>query len=164
MEVKDILPLVGVLIGSSLTVVGGLVQQRSARNLEDRKILRERLEGAYILCELVEAENNQSMKELTFAVPIKSADDDEKTSPRPLKKLSMLAHLYFPRLIEDISNLEKAVGHFASASISYYQEVAETNRIPKEKFAQLLGPPYTEVARCCTAVKKNIAREVADIH
>jgi hypothetical protein len=93
---SDFIPLLSVIIGGLLTVLGGIVTnyftQSSSRKVEKRKVYREQLEQIY-------ESSSQVMKWIEWHQILDNrSKDEDQAPPCPIDKVVMIARLYLPSL------------------------------------------------------------------
>ena len=141
---KEYIPILSVLAGGLLAVVGGFVAnyllQAASRRAEKRRLVREKLEEAYLLSFGVMDSLQNQMKRVV------ERDDNFAAVDCPIHRVSMLVKLYEPRLSNVVSDYSNNVEAFWSGAVNYWIESREAKSgLTMEKFSALLERPFRDV-------------------
>ena len=143
-SIKDFLPLIQVLIGGLLTVVGGFTAsyflQSVARKVDKKKLIREKLEQVYILTiqtsEWIKSEMRQTV------APIEKEKTAEKN---PVDQIEMLIILYEPSLKNPMQDLKEKVDYYRRSLFSYWSKLLKNgNHLSTKKYEELFKKPVEE--------------------
>ena len=140
---KDYIPLLSVIVGGLLSTLGGFFAnftlQSKSRDAERRKLIREKLEEAYLLSHEVIDWIQKQMKEMATQA---SGDD----SHCPIERVVMLVKFYEPKLTPVVTEFAGNVQNFKSHVFGYWKETLDANRrLPVEKFKSLIEQPFNDV-------------------
>ena len=136
---KEVIPLIGVVIGGFIALLGGIILRYLGSSEERKKIKQKKMEEAYTLLDDLHLWVMDQMRD-TVRIHISKNESDTKGNSNtcPMRRIKLLIRFYEPSLRDQADSLNEAVKKFQSNIFKYYQETATAKKkLPDERYAEL---------------------------
>jgi hypothetical protein len=156
------LPLLGVIIGSFLTIVGGIYLRKMGTKEERHKLLREKLEELCLqLYELDKWVSNAGRIAVSFGAGKISPTKGTPVEDSPIVRIDMLVRFYFHSLRSYSDPLSAAVENFRKTLFNFYADILEGKQKPGDnRYWELIGIPAQEIEKLRLQLLKELEKEV----
>ena len=157
---KDMLPLIGVVVGAVLVGTANYILASLSRKAEKRAFLRGRLEELYILTEQVA---DWAQKEMRETVRVLLGSEKIERSNCPTSRLMMIVRLYHPALKPQAQELETSIELYRKSLFAYYGKMHESGgkKLAQEEYEGFLKP-VERVNSACKALLESIELTVGN--
>jgi len=158
--IKAFLPLIGVVIGSALTIAGTIYQRRSSAREDHRKLLREKLEYLFLQLSALERWMEDAGKNAMRVRFGKQPNLPKPSDESPMPQIDMLVRLYFPSLRPGSEALSSAAEKLRKGLFTYYADVLSRTELPsQDKFTEFVTQPSTELDHLRVELLKQVEQE-----
>lgn len=158
--VNMFLPLLGVIIGGLLAIVGGIYQRKVGAKEQRYKLLREKLEElCFQVYELDKWVSNAGRIAFSFASGKISATKGTPIEDSPIMRIEMLVGFYFQSLRPYSEPLSVAVENYRKTLFEFYADILEGKQKPNQSI-QLIGTSAQEIDKLRLQLLKELEREV----
>ena len=159
LEWSSLIPILGMIVGGLMAVLGSLVHHRITERKERRLLVREKLEELYFISDEVEAHVLETVRWITMLQLGMKSDEDEKVArDTSTLRLVMIARIYERNLVplaEELKQYADQVGK--NAREVFLKMASDQKTLPHDEIAEAIQP-LGEVQRVAPLLRSEIER------